>query len=585
MPHETELVATLAAAIGLAFAFGFLAVRLRLPALIGYLVAGVVVGPITPGLLVNAELARQLAEVGVILLMFGVGLNFSIQDLLAVRRIAVPGALLRIVIVTAIGAALGRAWAWTWGASFVFGLSLSIASTIVVLRVLEGRGTTTTLEGRVAVGWLVVEDLATVFVLVLMPALTDALRAGPGQGSAAASAALGALALTLLKIGAFIALMLYVGTRLIPRMLAAVARTGSREIFTLSVLALALGIAFGAAALFGVSFALGAFFAGVVIAESDLSHQAAADALPLQDAFAVLFFVAVGMVFDPGVVLRHPVALLATLLVVTVGKALVSSVILGRLRLPLASALDVAAGLSQIGEFSLILSSLAVSLGVLPQTGQNLILASAMLSITLNPLLFRAVGPVERRLRAHARLTRWLDRPRRGEEPIMDGTGPAADSHLRDHAVIVGFGRVGGVIGRALESRGIPYIVVEKNREWFEHLRGQGLPVLFGDAARRQVLEHTQLHRARLLVIAAPGAYQARAILDVARRLNPAIDTVVRTHSEVDQADLEQRGVGEAVMGERELALGMARYALRAWDTDSADVEAVLEELRAQRAP
>jgi K+:H+ antiporter len=581
MFHETALVATLAAGFGLAFIFGFAAVRLGMPALVGYLVAGVVVGPFTHGYVAGTGLAPQLAEVGVILLMLGVGMHFSIRDLRAVWRVAVPGALLRIAIVTLVGAAVGRAWHWAWGASLVFGLSLSIASTVVVLRVLEGRGTTTSLEGRVAVGWLVVEDLATVFVLVLLPALADAGGAGHGAG---ALAVLGALALTLFKVVAFIALMLYVGTRVVPWLLSSVARTASRELLTLSVLALALTIAFGASRLFGVSFALGAFFAGVVIAESDVSHQAAADALPLQDAFAVLFFVAVGMVFDPHVLVEHPLGVLGTLLLVTVGKAAVSTAILAALRLPLSTSLEVAAALAQIGEFSFILAGLGVSLAILPPVGQNVIVAASILSIVLNPLLLRAAAPAERWIRGRPKLETLLDRElsRKAAQALAAGVRAEA---MHDHVVIVGFGRVGALIGRALERQGIPFLVVEKDREWFEHLRRRGLHVLFGDASRRAVLAHARLEYARLLVIAAPGIFQTRAILELARQLHPAIDVVVRTHSAAEQVYLEAHGVGEAVMGERELALGMARYALRSLGIDAGDVEGVLQLLRMQRTP
>ncbi|MGA9837594.1 MAG: YbaL family putative K(+) efflux transporter [Gemmatimonadaceae bacterium] len=584
MPHEVALVATLAAGLALAFLFGFAAIRLGLPALVGYLIAGIVVGPFTPGYIADTGLASQLAEVGVILLMFGVGMRFSIRDLLAVRRIAVPGALTRSAVITALGAVVGHAWGWTWGGSVVFGVSLSIASTVVLLRAFEERDTLSTLDGHIAVGWLVVEDLATVLVLVLLPALAAPLG-GVGAAGASAGGTLVMVGVTLVKVTAFVALMLYVGTRVVPWLLAAVARTGSRELFTLAVLALALGIAFGAAMLFGVSFALGAFFAGVVIAESDVSHQAAADALPLQDAFAVLFFVSVGMVFDPRVLVQHPLAVLVTVAIATAGKALVSFGLIAGFRYPLRTALTVSAGLAQMGEFSFILAGLGITLGLLPREGQNLILASAVLSITLNPLAFRAVAPVENWLRRRPTLLGLIQRTRH------DPLGPAVPAEsvdglrLRDHAVIVGFGRVGSTIGRALESRGIPFLVVEHDRGWMEHLRSRGVPVLFGDAARRAVLEHAHLERARLLVIAAPGAYQARSILDVARQLNPAIDTVVRTHSAAEQLLLERQGVGAAVMGERELAFGMARYALRRWDADPSDIEALLQTLRAQPTP
>lgn len=583
MPQESTLVATLAGALSLAFVFGFIAVRLRLPALVGYLVAGVLAGPFTPGYVADTGLAAQLAEVGVILLMLGVGMHFSVRDLLAVRRIAVPGALMRILIVTSIGAGIARAWSWPWGGALVFGLALSIASTVVVLRALDEQGAATSLDGRIAVGWLVVEDLATVFLLVLLPALAGPL--GGVTAGAGASATLVALGTTLLKVAAFVAIMLFAGTRLVPHLLVMVARTGSRELFTLSVLALALGIAFGAATLFGVSFALGAFFAGVIIAESDVSHQAAADALPLQDAFAVLFFVAVGMLFDPSIIVHRPLAVAATVVIVTIGKAVVSLGILATLRVPIHHALPVAVGLSQIGEFSFILAALGVSLGLLPREGENLILAGSIVSIIVNPLGFRVVAPVERWIARRKRLIALLERPDHNAPPIAIPAEAENGTTLRDHVVIIGFGRVGGLIGRALETQRIPFVIVEKDRELVEQLRARGLRVLFGDASRRAVLEHASLERARLLVVAAPGMYQTRAILDIAKQVNPGLDTVIRTHSAAEQVYLEQRGAGEVVVGEWELALGMARYALRAVGAEATEAERVLRTIRGHRAP
>ena len=578
MPHETALIATIAAGLGLAFVFGFLATRLRLPPLVGYLVAGIIVGPFTPGYIADSGLASQLAEVGVILLMFGVGLHFSVRDLLAVRRIAVPGALVRIAVITAIGAGVGRAWGWTWGGALVFGLALSIASTVVLLRAFEERGILTSADGRIAVGWLIVEDMAMVLVLVLLPPLAGVLgghtaTAAPGSGMGVALS----VGLTLLKVAAFVALMLYAGSRVVPWLLAAAARTGSRELFTLAVLAAAVGIAFGASVVFGVSFALGAFFAGVVISESDLSHQAAAEALPLQDAFAVLFFVSVGMVFDPRVVVQHPIPVLLTLVVAMLAKGLASLVIVLFRGYPMQTAFTVSVGLAQVGEFSFILAGLGRSLGLLSSEGQSLVLAAAILSITLNPLAFPIADWMVRWIRAHPRVHGALERAHATLRELPEGVD---ETRLRDHAVIVGFGRVGGTIGRALELLGIPYLVVESDREWVESLRARGEPVLFGDATRPGILEHAHVEKARMLVIAAPGAFQAREILAHARRLNPQIDIVARTHSETEQRYLEQQGVGLAVMGERELALGMARYALHRWAIESDEVELVVQGLR-----
>ena len=570
MLHETALIAIISVGFALAFVFGFIAARLRLPPLVGYLVAGVVVGPFTPGFVAEAGLARQLAEIGVILLMFGVGVHFSLRDLLAVRRIAVPGAILQIAVAATLGALLARWWGWAWGASAVFGLALSVASTVVLLRTLEERGILDSVDGRVAVGWLVVQDLAMVLAVVLLPVLSGT------DATSSAQPVWASVAITLLKVAAFIALMLFVGTRAVPWLLARVARTGSRELFTLSVLALALGIAVGAASLFGVSFALGAFFAGVVISESDLSHQAAAEALPLQDAFAVLFFVSVGMLVDPLIVVRHPFALAATLLVIIVGNATPSFVLALVFGYPVRTALTLAAGLAQIGEFSFILAGIGLALGLLPVEGHALILAAALLSIIVNPLLFRAVLPTELWLRRRPRLLALLERAPADlvELPSSEEEG------LRDHAVIVGFGRVGGTIGRAFDRAGIPYVVVESNRAWVEELRERGVSVLFGDASRPGILEHAHVERARLIVVATPGAYRTREMLRRARKLNPAIDSVVRTHSEAEQRFLKAEGVGLAVMGERELALGMARYALRDWNADSELADRVVSSLR-----
>ena len=575
MSHETALIAIISVGLGLAFVLGFLATRLRLPPLVGYLMAGVVVGPFTPGFVAEAGLARQLAEIGVILLMFGVGIHFSLRDLMAVRRIVTPGALGQIAVAAGAGALLSHgAWGWSWSAAVVFGLALSIASTVVLLRTLEERGMLDSADGRMAVGWLIMQDLAMVLAVVLLPTLV-------GGSAAAAGQSLGtAVGITLLKVALFIALMLFVGTRVVPWVLAGVARTGSRELFTLSVLAVALGIAVGAAALFGVSFALGAFFAGVVISESDLSHQAAADALPLQDAFAVLFFVSIGMLVDPTIIVRHPLALVATLLVVILANALPSFALALVLGAPVRTALTLAAGLAQIGEFSFILAGIGLTLGVLPVEGHALILAAALLSIILNPLLFRMVEPLERWLRAHPSVLATLERA----PPPLAALLPAVDDEVRDHAVIVGFGRVGGTIGRAFDRAGIPYLVIEADRVWVEELRGRGVTVLFGDASRPGILEHAHVDRARLLVVATPGAYRTREILRLARKLNANLDTVVRTHSEAEQRYLEAQGVGMAVMGERELALSMARYALLDWEADSELVELIVKTLR-QRVP
>ena len=547
MHEETALIATIAGGLGLAFVFGLLAVRLKMPPLVGYLLAGVAVGPFTPGFVADAGLASQLAEIGVILLMFGVGLHFSPEDLLAVRKIAVPGALAQITAATVLGMLVSHLWGWPWGSGLVFGLCLSVASTVVLLRALEDRGALETGEGRIAVGWLIVEDLVTVLVLVLLPALAIPLGGDPGE--AAPTGSLGVeIAWTLAKVAAFIGVMFVVGRRAVPWLLERVARTGSRELFTLGVLAIALGIAVGAASLFGVSFALGAFFAGVVISESDLSTKAASDALPLQDAFAVLFFVAVGMLFDPMVLVRQPLKVVAVVLIVMIGKSLAALAIVLAFGRPWKTALTISASLAQIGEFSFILAALGLSLGLLPPEAQSLIVAGALISITLNPLMFAAIAAIESRL-ATGRSTRMT----------QDVVVPR---HLRAHTVLIGHGRVGGRVAAALGARRLPYVVVESDLDNAAGLLKQGIPVVYGDAARPGVLEHAGVKDARLLVVTAPDAFQARAAIELARRVQPEIDIVVRTHSDSEREYLEGKNVGKAVMGEHELAEAMARYAL-----------------------
>jgi CPA2 family monovalent cation:H+ antiporter-2 len=568
MPHETALIATVAGGLALAFLLGLLAVRLRLPPILGYLLAGVAVGPFTPGFVADPGLASQLAEIGVILLMFGVGLHFSIDDLLAVRRIAVPGAVAQIAAATGLGALLAWLWGWGWPSGVVFGLSLSVASTVVLLRALEDIGALESSDGRIAVGWLIVEDLVTVLALVLLPIFAELVGATPpgpvGEGGThtaeASGSALVTLSVTLAKVVAFVAIMLIVGRRAIPWLLGRVANTGSRELFTLGVLAVALGIAAGAAALFDVSFALGAFFAGVVVSESDFSHEAASSALPMRDAFAVLFFVSVGMLFNPSILVRQPLEVLAVVAIVLIGKSLAALAIVLAFRYPLHTALRISASLAQIGEFSFILAGLAVSLGLLVPEAQSLIVAGALLSITLNPFVFRSVEPAGRWLRSKSALAEALERPAGDLAELPPGVNT---DELHDHVVVVGHGRVGGPIIQELARHGVPHIIVEASREVAERLRVTGLPVIYGDATRPEVLEDTHLERARLLVVAAPDAYQARAILQLAKRLNPDIEVVTRTHSDSERAWLLAHGVSEALVGERELAVSLTRAALR----------------------
>ena len=561
MHHEASLIATIAMSLLFAFGGGWVASRLRLPPLVGYLLAGIAVGPFTPGYVANLELAQQLAEIGVILLMFGVGLHFSVRDLWAVRWIALPGAVAQIAVATAIGTLLSQMWGWSLSAGLVFGLALSCASTVVLLRALEERKILDTLNGRIAVGWLIVEDLAMVVALVLLPALGTAANGAGGNSPAGFVELLPVLGITLAKVGLFIAIVLIVGRRVVPWVLEQVSRQGSRELFTLAVLALALGIAYLSSALFGVSFALGAFFAGVIMSESDLSHQATADSLPLKDAFAVLFFVSVGMLFNPTILVQEPLAVISVLLVVIIGKSLAAFAIVLLFRYPVSTALVVSASLAQIGEFSFILVALGMSLGLLPAEGQTYILAGALLSIALNPLVFWLVSPLERWLRAHPRLFAILERP--GHDKLAELPIELDDQGLHGHAVIAGFGRVGQTVAKAFDKEGVRYVVIDQNRHLVQALRKRGVPVIYGDASVPGVLEQARIAKARLLVCAVPDGFQVRQIVDLAQAVNIYIDMVARTHSDHEREYLERQGVGLAVMGEHELALSMMGYALR----------------------
>jgi monovalent cation:H+ antiporter-2, CPA2 family len=557
MPHSVPLITTIAAGFGLALVLGFLAARLKVPALVGYLLAGILIGPATPGFVADVGLAQQLAEIGVMLLMFGVGLHFSFEDLLAVRKIALPGALAQIGAATALGMAATAFWGWSLAAGLVFGLALSVASTVVLLRALESRGVLKTLNGRIAVGWLVVEDLVTVLVLVLLPPLAAALGGHAGHG--AEGSLLPALGWTLGRVAAFVVLMVVVGRRVFPLLLWQVARTGSRELFTLCVIAAAVGIAYGAAELFGVSFALGAFFAGMVLRESELSHRAASESLPLQDAFSVLFFVSVGMLFDPKVVIEQPGRLVVVMAIIVLGKSLAAFLIVLAFRYPLNTALTVSASLAQIGEFSFILASLGISLGLLPPEGQSLILAAAILSIAINPLIFRAVEPLQKWIRSRSNLARLVERP---HDPLAELPMSVDAEQLTGHVVLVGYGRVGRRIGEVLREQGRRFVVAEQNRELVEELRRQGVHAVSGDASEPAVLIQAHIARARMLVVAAPDPFQVRGILEIARMVNPRVVTVVRTHSEEETALLQKEGVDKVFMGEHELARSMTDYVL-----------------------
>ena len=567
MDHSVALISTLAAAFGLALPLGFLAVRLKLPALVGYLVAGIIVGPATPGFVADLGLARQLAEVGVMLLMFGVGLHLSVSDLLQVRNIALPGAIIQIAVASALGAGVAALWGWTPGAGIVFGLSLSVASTVVVLKTLESRGVLESVNGRIAVGWLVVQDLVVVIVLVLLPPLSGWL--GGNDGGSRHNLGY-TLLITLGQVALFVVLMMVVGRRVFPWILWQVARTNSRELFTLSVVAAAVGIAYGSAQLFGVSFALGAFFAGMMLSESHLSQRAAEESLPLRDAFAVLFFVSVGMLFDPAVLVQEPGHVLAVVAIIVFGNALAALAVVLVFRYPLNTAITVAASLAQIGEFSFILAGLGVAHGVLPAEGQSLVLAGALISIAINPLIFGAIEPLQNWARSHSDVARVFERR---DDPLAELPMSVDQNHLTGQVVLVGYGRVGRRIGEALAARGIHFVVAEQNREVVERLRAAGVAAVSGNAGEPAVLIQAHIAKASMLVIATPDTFHVRRMIETARALNPGIATVVRTHSEEEATLLRRENAGTVFMGEHELALGMTRHVLERLSAQTAGSE------------
>ena len=534
MLHSFPLITNIATAFGLALVLGLLAIRLKLPALVGYLLTGILIGPFTPGFVADTKIAGELAEIGVMLLMFGVGLHFSLSDLLEVRKIALPGAVLQIAVATVLGASVATAWGWGPGGALVFGLALSVASTVVLLRALEAGGTLESINGHIAVGWLVVEDLAMVLVLVLLPPLAGWLSgATPVSDGGNLWQSLG---LTLVKVSAFIALMLVIGRRVFPAVLWQVARTGSRELFTLCVVAAAVSITYGATVLFGVSFALGAFFAGMVMRESKLSHRAAAESLPLREAFAVLFFVSVGMLFDPMVLVERPLRVLAVVGIIVVGKSLAAAALVLAFRYPLNTALTVSASLAQIGEFSFILAGLGVSLKLLPVEGQSLILAGALISIAINPLVFASAKPLQVWICSRSKLARKLERP---ADPLAELPVSTDEKYLSGQVVLVGYGRVGRRIGKTLVEHGIPYVVAEQNREVVERLRAKDVAAVSGDASNPAVLIQAHIARAGMLVVATPDTFDVRQMITIARTLNPGIETVVRTHNEEEARLLE----------------------------------------------
>ncbi len=546
MPHGTPLISTIVVALALAWALGSIAHRLKVSPLVGYLLAGIVIGPFTPGFVADQGLANELAEIGVILLMFGVGLHFSLQDLLSVRAIAIPGAVVQIACAAALGIALALWLGWDIGAGVVFGLALSVASTVVLLRAMQDRRLIETERGRIAVGWLIVEDIAMVLALVLLPALAPIFKGETGASFAALATP---VAITLVKVAAFVAVMLILGRRVIPWILHTMAHTGSRELFRLSVLVIALGTAYWSAELFGVSFALGAFFAGMILSESELSQRAAQETLPLRDAFAVLFFASVGMLFDPMIVVTAPLELVATLLIIVIGKSLAAFAIVRLFGYSNATALTISASLAQIGEFSFILASLGLGLALLPKAGSDLILAGAIFSILLNPLLFALLD--------------WHLARRKPEAPAEAAPAetasrePIPPTGLSGHVVLVGHGRVGRAISPALRAAKSPLLVIEVDDEEGQKLRTGGCEVISGNAADPEILAAANLNAAHCLLVAVPDAFEGGQVVEQARRINPDLRILARSHSEEETAHLMRHGASMVVMGEQEIAKAM----------------------------
>ncbi|GAB4520054.1 MAG: YbaL family putative K(+) efflux transporter [Amphiplicatus sp.] len=572
MPEQAPLTTTLVVGLGLAFVFGALAHRAKMPPLVGYLLAGVAVGPYTPGFVADQAIGAQLAELGVILLMFGVGLSFSPRDLMSVRALAVPGAIGQILIATLLGAALGLALGWSPAGAFLFGFALSIASTVVLLKSLQDRRLVETERGRLAIGWAIVEDLLTVFALVLIPPLAHLAGAGPEARPGPLALRLfgpeagvsGALALTLLKVAAFIAVMFIIGRRIIPWVLHEMAHTGSRELFRLAVLATALGVALGSSLLFDVSLALGAFFAGMILAESELSQRAAQETLPLRDAFAVLFFVSVGMLFDPAIALRDPLTLLVVVFIIVVARAAIVLAIVGLFRHALSTGLVIAASRAQIGEFSFILASLGVGLGVLPDKGQDLIIAGALISILLNPLVFWSLPALERRLQAPLQRIGLAPPAERASAAPVDEPAPAAEPEAparptgkTGHAIVVGYGRTGKAIAEELGARGIPYVVIEDADARVDEARAAGAEVIVGNGATAEALALANAGEARCLLVAIPNVFEAGGATEEGRRLNPGMPIIVRAQTDDEEAHLKHLGASMVVLGGREIGLGM----------------------------
>lgn len=570
--HELDLILTLTGGFIAALALGFITHRLGLSPIVGYLLAGIVVSPNTPGFVADKGLADQLAEIGVILLMFGVGLQFHFKELLAVKRIAIPGAVVQSVAATVLGALVLRLFGWSWAAGIVFGLALSVASTVVLTRVLVDNHDLHTPTGHIAIGWLVMEDIFTVFVLVLLPAIF-----APGTELSGTGIALAAGAASLKIIG-LVAFTFVVGGWAIPRLLGHIAGTGSRELFTLAILAVALGIAVGSAKVFGVSMALGAFLAGMVVGRSEFSLRAATDALPMRDAFAVLFFVSVGMLFDVRSLLQSPGLVLVTLGIVLVGKPLAALFIVLLLKYPLRVALSVSVALAQIGEFSFILATLGRQLGILPETAANVLVAAALVSITVNPLLYRSVGAVEKWASRQPRLWRLLQSQTNAGVPDPTPVHPETSRH----ALVIGYGPVGQTVARLLRDNGIRPTIIEMNLETVQRLRAEDISAIYGDASHLDTLKHAGAATADALILSASNLNAGREIIRQARALNPQIRVLVRTAYLREVPDLRAAGADGVFSGEGEVALAMTEFILERFNATPEQIERERDRVRAE---
>lgn len=557
MPHSTPLITTIVGGLALAYILGMIAQRLKISPLVGYLAAGVLAGPFTPGFVADTSLAPELAEIGVILLMFGVGLHFSLKDLMAVKAIAIPGAIAQIAVATLLGLGLSAFFGWGLFSGIVFGLCLSTASTVVLLRALEERGLIDSQRGQIAIGWLIIEDLAMVLALVLLPAAANMLESSDQTSISQLMINLG---ITIGKVVAFILIMMVVGRKLIPWILAKTAATGSRELFTLCVLALALGIAYAAVSLFDASFALGAFFAGMVLNESDLSHRAAQDTLPLRDAFAVLFFVSVGMLFDPMVLIEHPLGILATLAIIIIGKSAAALLIVRMFGHTRRTALTISASLAQIGEFAFILAGLGVTLNVLEPDARNLVLAGALVSIMLNPILFSLLDRYLAKTETKEEVVKQEQEEKKEEEmPIpVDICG---------HAIIVGYGRAGSMLSEKLLAQSIPLVIIENSRKKFAELKEKGLNTVLGNASTKDSLALARVDCAKSLLLTIPNGYEAADIAETARGMNPDLNIIVRAHFDdiivranydEESSFIREKGADHIVIDEDQTAAAMA---------------------------